>query len=199
MAIWFANNFATVKQLCKSIERMTAGEELIMYYSKSAIKAEVVDTFKMAFPWQYNDTKRSYTSPTLRASGNNGKKTDFAYRHRVKKYFGYDQTEMHRSKRNKLICLWDPTLLPKGDIIGEHNPCLVMVKFKDYGDRLDMVAIFRKRDLCRRMIGNMVFLMQWLEEEAAERNKRAGIVCDVSMDTQWAKEDVKALRALSNR
>lgn len=194
MAMWFASNFATVNQLCKSIERMTAGEELVMYYSPSALKHEVMMAFKMAFPWHYRDTKRSYTSPNLRSSGNNGKKTDFAYRHRVKKHFGYDQLEMHRHQRNKLICLWDPTQRPRGDIIGEHNPCLVMVKFKDRGDRLDMVAIFRKRDLCRRMIGNMIMLIYWLEEEAALRHKSAGFVCDMSMETQWAKDDVKALR-----
>lgn len=193
MAIWFANNFATVKQLCKSIERLEQGEELVMYYSKSGLKNEVVDAFKAAFPWHYSDTKRSYTSPTLRASGNNGKKTDFAYRHRVKNHFGYDQTVMHREKKNKLICLWDPTQSPKGDINGEHNPCLVMIKFKERNDRLDMVAIFRKRDCCRRMIGNMIFLMQWLKEEAALRHKSVGFVTDMSMETQWSKDDVKKL------
>lgn len=193
MAIWQSYAFASMSALCKKIQRLEQGEELLMYYSKSQLKDDVVEGFKIAFPWHYQDTKRSYTSPNLRLHGNNGKTMDFAYRHRVKKHFGYDQLEMHRSKRNKLICLWDPSNDAWSDINGEHNPCLVMVKWKERGDLLDMVATFRKRDVCRRMIGNMVFLLQWLTEEAHVRQKRPGIIIDFSMETQWETYDVQKL------
>ena len=191
MEVWKHKELKSIAHFCDAVKNVHQGEELIVQYETDEIGLDLVEGFKKAFPWHYDDTQRSYTQPKLRKHGNRGKTHDFAYANRAMKYFGYDQFDEHQRKPNKLICLWDPTLM--GDNFGEHNPCLVLVKFKKREKYLDMVAVFRKRDLCRRMIGNMVFLSLWLNENAILRGLKSGQITDISMETQWKKEDLKKL------
>ena len=192
MEVWQHKQLKSIEHFCDAVERLPQGESLFVQYTSDGIGMDTVEKFKRAFPWHYSDTQRSYTQDKLRKHGSRGKTNDFAYANRAMCYFGYDQFVEHRQKPNKLICLWDPSLI--GDNFGEHNPCLVMVKFKRREKYLDMVAIFRKRDLCRRMIGNMVFLSLWLNENAVLWKLKPGQITDVSMETQWKKEDLKKLQ-----
>lgn len=191
MEVWQHKQLKSMNHFCYAVESMHQGEELLVQYAPDEIGMDTIARFKNAFPWHYDDTQRSYTQPKLRKQGNRGKRVDFSYANRAMRYFGYDQFEEHQQKPNKLICLWDPSLI--GDNFGEHNPCLIMVKFKRREKHLDMVAVFRKRDLCRRMIGNMVFLSLWLNENAALQKLKPGQITDFSMETQWKKEDLKKL------
>ena len=192
MEVWKSKQLKSIVNFCWAVENVHPGEPVVAEYAPEDVSLDVIRAFKKVFPWHYNDTQRSYTQHRLRPHGNNGKKTDFAYMHRAMDHFGYDQFEEHQRHPNKLICLWDPSLI--GDNFGEHNPCLVTVKFKKREKYLDMVATFRKRDLCRRMIGNMVFLSLWLNENAKLWELKPGIVTDFSMDTQWSKDDLRKLR-----
>lgn len=192
MVILESKILSSIDRFCLAIEMVEEGEEVLIRYSPGDISSKLVDRFKLIFPWHYNDTQRSYTSQKLRPHGNRGKKKDFAYLHRVTRYFGYDQFDAQYRQPNKLICLWDPT--EDGDFVGEHNPCLVMIKLKQRGDRLHMTAIYRKRDLCRRMIGNMNFLCLWLNENAKKWGLKPGTITDFSMDTRCEIEDIKRLR-----
>lgn len=192
MEVWKHKQLKSMDHFCYAVENMHPGEELLVQYAPDDVTLDLIKAFKKAFPWHYSDTQRSYTQHKLRPHGNRGKTTDFAYANRAMRHFGYDQFDEHQRKPNKLICLWDPSLI--GDNFGQHNPCLVMVKFKRREKHLDMVAVFRKRDLCRRMIGNMVFLSLWLNENAVLRKLKPGLITDFSMETQWKKEDVKLLR-----
>jgi len=189
--MWDVRRIKTIKDFCEMVRWHTSKDILLMEYRPQDVSTKVVDAFKRAFPWHYNDTQRSYTQVLLRERGNRGKRTDFAYMNRAATYFGYDQFEAHLQQPNKLICLWDPT--GDGDTFGEHNPCLVMVKFKPTKTKLDMVATFRKRDMCRRMIGNMVFLSLWLNENAKRWKLDPGTITDFSMEATWSEEDLKKL------
>jgi hypothetical protein len=170
-----------------TVEEMRDGEQLLITYSNKSLPDEIIQWHRWAYPWHHNDTIRSYTQGALREHGNRGKKTDFAYFNRAIKYFGYDQFAAHRRHPNKLMCLWDPS--KKGDYFGEHNPCLILIKFTERGKHLDMTAVFRKRDLLKRMIGNCCMLLLWLNNEAEARKMKAGTITDISLDTQY---DVKA-------
>lgn len=177
---------------CDAIETLAQKDALLLEYKPQNVAPALVAMFKRVFPWHYNDTQRAYTQPTLRKRGNRGKREDFAYFNRATKYFGYDQFEAHRTQPNKMICLWNPA--NDGDMVGEHNPCLVTVRFKEINGKLDLIATYRKRDVCRRMIGNMVFLSLWLNENAARWKCKPGKIVDFSMETQWKQEDLAALR-----
>jgi len=190
--IWLTTDLESPMTFCRAIKMLAPKEELLVTYRPSNISITLINAFKTAFPWHYRDTERSYTQKTLRAAGNRGKRTDFAYYNRATKYFEYDQFETHRAQPNKMICLWDPTY--EGDMYGEHNPCLVTIKFKVVDGCLDLVATYRKRDVCRRMIGNMVFLGVWLADQAQKWRVKPGKIVDFSMETQWSKEDVATLR-----
>jgi len=191
MDVWSGLLIRSPYALWKAIRRIEQGDALICEFWPEDLSSEIVAAFKDVFPWQYNDTQRSYSIAKLRESGNRGKRTDFAYMNRATKYFRHNQFEAHRKQPNKLICLWDPS--HDGDIVGEHSPCLVMIKFKKREKYLDMVATFRKRDLCRRMIGNWVFLSLWLNENAKLWKLKPGIITDFSMEVQWAEEDLAKL------
>lgn len=193
MGMWDVRRIKTMKEFCECVRWHASKDILLMEYRPKDVSTKVVDAFKRAFPWHYNDTQRSYTQAKLRKSGNRGKSTDFAYMNRAAKYFGYDQFKAHRAQPNKLICLWDPWVA--GDMTGEHNPCLVMVKLKQNGKKLDMVATFRKRDMCRRMIGNMVFLSLWLNENAKLWKLEPGTITDFSMEAIWDSDNLKKLEA----
>jgi len=191
MGMWDVRRIKTIEDFCEMVRWHTSKDALIMAYRPKDVSTKVVAAFKLAFPWHYHDTQRSYTQPKLRKSGNRGKRTDFAYMHRAVAYFGYDQFKAHRAQPNKMICLWDPWIA--GDMVGEHNPCLVMVRFKQVGKKLDMVAVFRKRDMCRRMIGNMVFLSLWLNENARLWKLEPGTITDFSMEAEWHEDDLLKL------
>jgi len=191
MVVWQHKELKTVEHFSNAVENVHQGEELLVQYAADEIGKDLVAAFKKVFPWHYSDTQRSYTQAKLRDHGNRGKTDDFAYMNRVNGYFGYDQFDEHRRKPNKMICLWDATLM--GDNFGQHNPCLVTVKFKQREKYLDMVVTFRKRDLCKRMVGNMVFLALWLNENAKQWQLKSGMITDFSMETQWKKEDLKKL------
>lgn len=191
MGTWDVRAIKRVSDFCEMVRWHESKDVLIMEYRPKDVAPSVVDAFKVAFPWQYDDTQRSYTQMLLRKHGNRGKREDFAYMNRAATYFGYDQFEAHRKQPNKLICLWNPA--DDGDMVGEHNPCLVMVKFKQNVKKLDMVATFRKRDMCKRMIGNMVFLSLWLNENAALWKLDPGTITDFSMEATWNEDDLKKL------
>jgi len=192
-AIWSKEDLKSMKAFCKQAQLLQPKEALLIEYRPKDISEELVNGFKRTFNWHYDDTQRSYTQKTLRKHGNRGKKEDFAYFNRAVEYFGYDQFMAHYRKPNSLICLWNPG--KKGDMFGEHKPCLVTVKFIQRQDKLDMVATFRKRDVCRRMIGNMVFLSLWLNQFAEKYNLTPGKIVDFSMETQWDPNDIKCLMA----
>jgi thymidylate synthase len=99
------------------------------------------------------------------------------------KHFGYDQFAEHRVQKNKLICVWDPST--DGDNFGEHNPCLVTVRFKEVGKWLDVVVTYRKRDLLTRMVGNLLMVSMWLNSEASVRKLKPGLITDFSMEVQY--------------
>lgn len=182
----------SVKHFLYGIDSIHPGEPLITTFKPTDVANELVRWHQENFRYQHTDTVRSYTAVKLRAKGNHGKRVDFAYLHRAKKYFGYDQFASHRAQPNKLICIWDPS--KDGDYVGEHNPCMVLVKFQKVGSKLDMRVVFRKRELLSRMIGNWFMLGHWLNFEAGMRDLKPGLITDFSMDTSYEPDRLKALR-----
>lgn len=186
MRTWDHRVMQTVERLLKAIRTVTQGEPLLVEYRPEHVSPHIMTWHKINYSFQHHDTIRSYTLSKLRARGNRGKRTDFAYMNRAAKYFGYNQLEEHRSQKNKLICLWDAS--KDGDMFGEHNPCLVLVKYQKNGSELDLKVVFRKRDLLSRMVGNWAMLGQWLTLEAKARGLKPGWIIDYSMDTTYDEQ-----------
>lgn len=191
MRQWSAQAVMSPKQFLQQVARTAQGEDVGIEFHYKDLSSTLIEWHKKHYAWHHNDTIRSYTNKELRARGNRGKRTDFAYMNRAAVYFGYDQFKEHRVQRNKLICLWDASM--DGDFFGEHNPCLVLVRFVEEGKELHMRAVFRKRDLLKRMIGNWTMLSMWLLKEAKVRGKEAGRICDYSMDTMYDVEQCDKL------
>jgi len=179
----YAENLDNPSVFLLGIQSIAQGENLILEFCHHDLSSELIAWHKKTYPWHHADTIRSYTQKQLRKHGNHGKREDFAYMNRAAKYFGYDQFVEHRAQPNKLMCLWDPSLA--GDILGEHNPCLVLVRFQKDGKFLNLTAVYRKRDLLRRMIGNLAMLVVWLKKEAERRKLQPGLITDFSMSTQY--------------
>ena len=192
MEVWTEKNMKSVKHFLYGIDSIHQGESLITTFKVNALADELVQWHRIHYKWHHEDTIRSYTQQHLRERGNRGKRVDFAYFNRAFKYFGYDQFAEHRVQRNKLICLWDPTT--DGDNFGEHNPCLILVRFQVYEGLLDMNVVFRKRDLLKRMIGNWAMLVMWLNNEASQRNMKPGSITDFSMECVYDEEQLTQLR-----
>ena len=170
-----------VKPFLEGIRQITAGSAMAITFRPKKLADELIQWHRKKYAWHHNDTVRSYTQMTLRKRGNRGKRTDFAYYNRAMVYFGYDQFDAHRRQPNKLVCFWDPS--NEGDYVGEHNPCLVLVRYKEQNGKLNMTVVFRKRDVLKRMIGNWVMLCMWLNNEATIRKMKVGTITDFSMDT----------------
>lgn len=179
--LWRALSFLT------AVQQVAQHEAVILEFNpKDHLHDDLIKWHRKTYAWHHNDTIRSYTQRKLRAHGNNGKRTDFAYFNRATEYFGYDQFSSHRAQPNKLMCLWDPSM--DGDTYGEHNPCLVLVKFLRDGRHLNLTAIYRKRDLLKRMVGNLHMLTLWLNSEAKERRLKAGTITDFSMEATYDED-----------
>jgi len=191
MVEWTAKNVKSVKHFLWGIDSIHEGEPLITTFRPQDLADELVVWHREHYSYQHNDTIRSYTQQGLRKSGNHGKRKDFAYFNRAYTFFGYDQFAAHRAQPNKLICIWDPS--KQGDMVGEHNPCMVLVKFQKRNGKLDLSVVFRKRDLLSRMVGNWAMLVMWLNNEAGMQKLKPGWLIDYSMDTTY---DVKRLEEL---
>ena len=181
--ILHVNHLGTPKAFLHAIQDIGIGDGVVIEFYHDDLSDELIAWHKKKYPWHHADTIRSYTQKRLRKHGNNGKREDFAYMNRAAKYFGYDQFVEHRAQPNKLICLWDPSL--SGDMLGEHNPCLVLVRFQKDGRFLNISAVYRKRDLLTRMIGNLAMLAVWLRKEAEHRKLKPGRITDFSMSSQY--------------
>lgn len=192
MVVWTAKNMQNVKHFLYSVSSVHEGEPLIMTFRPKDLAEELVQWHRKNFTYQHNDTIRSYTQQGLRKRGNHGKRVDFSYFNRMIKYFGYDQFKVHRAQPNKLMCVWDPS--KEGDMVGEHNPCMVLVKFQQRNGKLDLNVVFRKRELLSRMVGNWAMLAMWLNNEASLQQCKVGYIIDYSMDTQYDADKLKALR-----
>lgn len=192
MEIWTPKVMKSPSHFLCNIDSVHPGEPLLIEFTPTELSDELVRWHQENFRYQHTDTIRSYTKVKLRARGNHGKRVDFSYLNRAKKYFGYDQFESHRAQPNKLICIWDPS--KGGDYVGEHNPCMVLVKFQRNGSKLDMRVVFRKRELLSRMVGNWFMLGHWLNHEAGEQDLKPGLITDFSMDTSYEPDRLKALR-----
>lgn len=192
MVVWTGKVMQSVKHFLFQIDNVHQGEPLLTEFRPTDLSDELVRWHQENFKYQHNDTIRSYSTTKLRARGNHGKRVDFAYYHRAKKYFGYDQFVSHRAQPNKLICIWDPS--KDGDYVGEHNPCMVLVKFQRDGIKLNMRVVFRKRELLSRMVGNWSMLGHWLNYEAIARRLKPGLITDISLDTSYEPDQLKALR-----
>ena len=189
---WKSNATKGVKSFLSAVGTTKQGEQLIVTFRADELADELVQWHRTHYKWHHEDTIRSYTQMKLRPRGNRGKRVDFAYFNRASTYFGYDQFEEHRVQRNKLICLWDPST--DGDYFGEHNPCLVLVRFREYENMLDMNVVFRKRDLLKRMIGNWAMLVMWLNYEASIRKRTPAWITDYSMECVYDQEQLIKLR-----
>jgi len=169
----------------QALELVIPGESVVLEFQPFHLTKSLMEWHEVQYPWHHKDTIRSYTEEKLRRYGNNGKRKDFGYMHRAVKYFGYHQFDEHRVQPNKLICMWDPSF--DGDNFGEHNPCLVLVRFKRVKHTLNMVAVYRKRDMLTRMVGNLKMLVKWLTDEAKIRRLKPGSITDFSMESQLDK------------
>jgi len=188
---WGGRVVKGVKTFLFEVGRTKQGEQLIVTFKANELADELIRWHRINYRWHHDDTIRSYTEKELRPRGNRGKRVDFAYFNRASKYFGYDQFEEHRVQRNKLICLWDPST--DGDNFGEHNPCLILVRFREYEDMLDMNVVFRKRDLLKRMVGNWAMLTTWLFNESSMRERKPGVITDYSMECVYDRNEWERL------
>ena len=192
MEVWTSRAVRGVNQFLWSIDSVHEGEPLVLTFRPEELSEELVVWHRENFRYQHHDTIRSYTQKGLRVRGNHGKREDFAYFNRASKFFGYDQFSKHRQQPNKLICIWNPAV--DGDYVGEHNPCMVLVKFQPNRRELDLKVIFRKRELLSRMVGNLFMLGKWLTDEATIRKMKTGTITDFSMDTTYDPVRLKELR-----
>jgi len=188
----------SVRNYLYEVKSVAQNEGVLLEYTQDDLSERLIAWHTQQYPWHHRDTRRSYTQMTLRKHGNNGKRTDFAYMQRAAAYFGYNQFDEHRAQPNKLICVWDPST--DGDNFGEHNPCLVLVRFRKEGRWLLLSAVYRKRDLLTRMIGNVVMLTEWLRNEAERRRLKAGVITDYSMEATYNEDALqKHLKMLNGR
>lgn len=192
MEVWTSRVIRGVNQFLWGIDSVHEGEPLVLIFRPEELSEELVAWHKQHFSYQHHDTIRSFTQRGLRPRGNHGKREDFAYYNRAHKFFGYDQFAKHRVQPNKLICMWNPAV--DGDYVGEHNPCMVLVKFQSNGRELDLKVVFRKRELLSRMVGNLFMLGEWLKDEADMRKMKTGTITDFSMDTTFDSVKLKELR-----
>jgi thymidylate synthase len=201
---WSNHQLEGITIFVDAIEAFTNGSPLLIKFNQNKIDKNLSKKHRRVFPWHYADTKRSYTQEKLRMHGSRGKTEDFAYRNRLINYFGYNQMEAQLEKPNKIICMWNAgfsykdsyqsQITHKGDMFGEHNPCLTTMRFIPRGKVLDLVVTFRKRDLLRRFIPNIVMLGQWLDEACKEVNKNPGNIIDFSMEAFYREEDLDKWR-----
>lgn len=175
----------SLKEFITVVEQFPSGNAFGCTYT-SQLNEDLIKRHRRAFPWHHADTKRSYTQEFLRPHGNRGKKEDFAYYNRMMRYFAIDQFALALEKKNAIVSFWDP----RRDSKGEHKPCLIALNFIDDGKFLSACAIFRKRDLLRRFIGNCMMLRNWLEDAAKVCGKKPGRIIDFSMEATWRKEDL---------
>lgn len=192
MVAWTHTSVKGVKTFLQSVGKVQQGEPLIVTFRPNDLADELVVWHRENYSYQHNDTIRSFTQQGLRKYGNRGKRVDFAYFNRAYTFFGYDQFEAHRAQPNKLICIWDPSI--EGDMVGEHNPCMVLVKFQRMAGKLDLKVVFRKRDLLSRMVGNWAMLVMWLNNEAGMQKLKPGWITDYSMDTAYDEARLKVHR-----
>lgn len=196
MVTWTQHVVKGIRLFLRAVGSVSQGESLIVMFQPKDLADELIVWHRENYKYQHNDTIRSFTQQGLRKYGNRGKRVDFAYFNRAYKFFGYDQFKAHRAQPNKLICIWDPSL--EGDMVGEHNPCMVLVKFGVYEGKLNLNVVFRKRDLLSRMVGNWAMLVMWLNNEADIRKVKPGWIIDHSMDTTYdevrLKEHMKVTR-----
>lgn len=183
MTVFPSECLARPLSFLSAVNHSVQHEPVIIKFKPKELHDDLIKWHRATYAWHHNDTIRSYTQCKLRAHGNNGKRTDFAYFNRATGYFGYDQFSSHRAQPNKLICLWDPSF--DGDMRGEHNPCLVLVKFLKDERHLNLIATYRKRDMLKRMVGNLHMLTLWLNNEAKERRLKAGTITDFSMEATY--------------
>lgn len=192
MRAWTHTIVKGVKMFLWAVAKVEQGEQLIVTFRPKDLADELIVWHRQHYQYQHNDTIRSFTQQGLRKSGNRGKRVDFAYFNRAYKFFGYDQFKAHRAQPNKLICIWDPS--EEGDMVGEHNPCMVLIKYQVRHGELNLNVVFRKRDLLSRMVGNWAMLVTWLNNEASVRGHKVGWITDYSMDTTYDQKQLEAHR-----
>lgn len=99
--------------------------------------------------------------------------TTYAYGHRMRKYFGFDQVEAvaYRLKkdpedRKSYIVLWDPVRDLSEEV--EGRPCLVSIFFRKFDGRLTLTASFRTHNAMDAWLVNFYGLMA-LHKKVSEK------------------------------
>jgi hypothetical protein len=126
MGMWDVRRIKTMKEFCECVRWHASKDTLLMEYRPKDVSTKIVDAFKRAFPWHYNDTQRSYTQAKLRKSGNRGKSTDFAYMNRAAK-FAFPQPTKPDITDNKAITTI--FLINSSNHTHEHGPYQALIVY----------------------------------------------------------------------
>jgi hypothetical protein len=159
---------------------------LFVFENPHAISPLLKYLCKEKFSWHWRDTERSFNDSDIMKLT----KFQFSYLNRMELYFGHNQLEAISKDFSKLLCTWDS----KVDLFGKRKPCFILAKFIKNGDELDMITVFRNRDLLKRAIPNWYQLGKIMETVAKKRKLVIGHLYDFNMQVFYKPEDMKIWR-----
>lgn len=142
--------------------------------------------YAKVFPWHLKDSIRSFTTTEL-----NNDTYEFSYRRRLEGHFEIPKTGIYINQiGNNPYSTWDPAV----DLNSNgRKPCFMNMFMNTKKGVTDFTIIFRRRDLCKRIIPNW-FGIDFLEKEYCKiNNTKQGKTVDISIDYFIEEGDFKKL------
>jgi len=147
------------------------------------VNEDLYEKFEDKFPDKWEDSITSFSKLEFKS----GSKNKHTYKYRIMKHFGKNQISGVIADSRNIISTWDQRL----DQTSVYKPCLLSIKFNIVNDKLNMIVVFRNRDLIKRLIVNWYCLHVLWNKVAIDMGKEPGVLYDFSMQSYIDKNSLQ--------